>query len=97
VGAGLSDRLLRFVGASALLHAVFAPASYEAYRHFVVAGDLARGDPLPWWTWLLVLTYAAVPTAAGTAVGLGTRERRSWATWFTGLAAAYLEFVEDGE
>jgi hypothetical protein len=75
-GISLSDRLIRFLAASAVFHAVLAGPELLLYRHFVVTGRLGRGDV----NWLLVaavaLAYMAVPTAAGTLVGLG--RQRNW-------------------
>ncbi len=87
-GVSFSDRALRFLGASALFHATFAAGTYEAYREFVVSHKLSRGSALPWWTWLLVLLYVAVPVAGGYAVGAATKRRERWATLFTGPSPA---------
>lgn len=62
-GASGTDRLLRFLTASALVHALLGAATYQAYRTLVPTGRLARGDALPWWVWLVVLGYVA-PGAA---------------------------------
>lgn len=87
-GVGFSDRLLRFVGASAIFHVLFAAATYQAYRRLIVEHQLSEGRPLPWWTWLIVLGYVAIPILAGSLVGNAARARKPWATAFTGPAPA---------
>jgi Family of unknown function (DUF6338) len=82
-GIRLSDRVLRFVGFSAFLHAVFAPLTYRLWVAFVRTGRLQGGD-VPLALWLAVLVYIALPTAVGTIVGRGTRTGAAWARWFTG-------------
>lgn len=81
-GIGLSDRLLRFVGGSALFHAVAAPVTYWIWAE--QAPRVRAGDPVSWWLWLLVVAYVAVPTVTGTVVGRGVRAERRWTAWFTG-------------
>jgi hypothetical protein len=75
-GITLSDRLVRFLAASAVFHAVLAGPELLLYRHLVATGRLGRGDV----NWLLfavlALGYVVLPTAAGTLVGMGGR--RNW-------------------
>lgn len=81
-GIGLSDRLLRFVGGSALFHAAAAPLTYWLWaeqRH-----TIEQARPLPLWLWGVAIAYVAIPLVAGTAVGRSVRSNRPWATWFTG-------------
>ena len=81
-GVGLSDRILRFVGASALFHVAFAPASYWLWANeWPKARD---GEPLSLWLWALALLYVALPLVAGTVVGYGTHHNRTWARLFAG-------------
>ena len=81
-GVGLSDRLLRFVGGSALFHAAVAPVTYWVWAN---RWDAVRSaEPVSWWMWPLVLAYVAVPAIAGTIVGIGVRREKSWTTVFTG-------------
>ncbi len=82
-GTQLSDRILRFVGFSALIHASGAPLTYVLWIEFVRTGRLFEGD-VPLWLWLVPISYVSVPTVLGTVVGMATRERRSWARFFTG-------------
>lgn len=83
-GINTSDRVLRFVGSSALLQVLAAPVIYQLYRLFVVTGRLRDGRPLPWWVWLLVATFVCVPLALGQAVGMAAHNRTGWSRWFTG-------------
>lgn len=83
-GASLSDRALRFVGASALLHATAAPVSYWLWSEYVRSGRAARGDRLPIGLWFAVLAFALTPIALGQVVGLGTRRGWRWTQLLTG-------------
>jgi Family of unknown function (DUF6338) len=83
-GVTLADRLLRFVGTSALLHVLLLPLSYWLYARFVVPGALHRGDHLPWWLWPTVLLYVAFPLLLGRALGIGIGRGVRWATWIVG-------------
>jgi hypothetical protein len=87
-GVGLSDRLVRFLGASAIFHALTASVTYELYRYFVHSGRLARGEELPTWAWLLPVLYVGLPIAAGSVVGAATRGREPWALLLTGPSPA---------
>jgi hypothetical protein len=75
-GTTLTDRLLRFVAGSAVLHALAAPASWWFYRRQIATGRLAAGH-VPWWLWALPLLYVTVPMALGVLVGVLVR--RDWA------------------
>ncbi|MEV5002322.1 DUF6338 family protein [Nocardioides sp. LML1-1-1.1] len=81
-GVGLSDRLLRFVGASAVFHALAAPASYVLWREYWPVMRVAGA--LPWWLWLVSGAYVVLPLSVGTAIGRGSRHGSPWARYFTG-------------
>ena len=81
-GVGLSDRALRFVGGSALFHAVLAPLTYWLWADQLP--KVQQAETLSWWLWLGVVTYVASPVIGGTVVGDATRRKKRWATWFTG-------------
>jgi hypothetical protein len=87
-GLGVTDRLLRFVGASAVFHALFAPLAYIAYRDLVVTGRLARGAALPLWLWLVPVVYVALPTVAGSRVGSATSAGKRWTRYVVGRSPA---------
>src|SRR3546814_6777446 len=75
-GIGLSDRLLRFVGGSAIFHAAVAPVTHWLWS---TRWESARaGSSLPWWLWIVGLGYVSIPVALGTSVGLGVRAGRAW-------------------
>ena len=65
-GIGLSDRILRFVGGSAVLLAVFASPLYMLHVNFT--GDVVGGRQLPWWLAAVPVAYVGVPLAAGTVL-----------------------------
>jgi hypothetical protein len=81
-GVGLSDRLLRFVGGSALFHAAAAPLAYWLWADRW--DEIRTGEPVSWWMWPLVVAYVAIPAIGGTVVGRGVRSEKSWTTLFTG-------------
>ncbi len=83
-GINTSDRVLRFVGSSALLQVLAAPLTYQFYRLFVVTGWLRHGRPLPWWVWLCVAAFVGFPLTLGRIVGTATHNRTRWSRWFTG-------------
>ena len=87
-GATTTDRLSRFLAASALFQVFLAPLTYEAYRVFVHTHRLANGRPLPWWTWFALIAYVTVPAAAGDVIGRATHRRARWARLLTGPAPA---------
>jgi hypothetical protein len=81
-GVGLSDRVLRFVGASALFHVAYAPVSYWLWAN---QWPRAReGQPLSLWLWALTVGYVALPLVAGSVIGYGTHRGERWARWFAG-------------
>ncbi|GAA3803516.1 hypothetical protein GCM10022403_041910 [Streptomyces coacervatus] len=87
-GLNLSDRLLRFVGMSAIFHAVAAPLTYEIYSRYIQKKTLAQGQPVSWWLWVVVLLYAAIPVGAGWLVGAATHKHRRWTRMVVGPAPA---------
>jgi hypothetical protein len=82
-GVRLADRLLRFVGVSAILHALIAPVTYRLWLSLVLGDGFEMGRA-SWAAWLAVLAYVAIPIAAGSLVGVGTRSGSPWARIFTG-------------
>jgi hypothetical protein len=81
-GVALSDRLLRFVGLSALFHAAIAPVSYWFWAN--EWPKLSEGEPVSLWLWGVAIGYVAVPLASGTAIGFATRLGLPWSRWFAG-------------
>src|SRR5688572_28649249 len=69
-GVSLSDRVLRFVGGSAVFHVVFLPFTVSLVRD---AAQLSDTEPFRPSTWLKALIYTAVPIAVGSVAGVGTR------------------------
>lgn len=81
-GIGLSDRILRFVGGSAIFHAAFAPLTYWLWAD---QWERVRNkDSLSLWLWLTVVAYVAIPSAVGTIVGRGTRAGTKWSKVLVG-------------
>jgi len=87
-GLGLTDRLLRFVGVSAVFHALAAPLTYMGYKDFIVTGHLAHAVNLSIWLWLVPLVYVAVPTVAGSIVGSAASAGKRWTRYIVGRSPA---------
>jgi hypothetical protein len=87
-GIGLSDRLLRFFGASVVFHALAALSTYRIWHDYLREGALQPHQLLPWWLWLVALAYVAVPIAIGTVIGRATKAGKGWAKLFTGASPA---------
>jgi hypothetical protein len=83
-GAGLADRVLRFIGLSAILHALLAPVTYAFYRDYIHSGVLARAEPLPWWMWFVPIAFVIAPIAVGAVLGIWVASRAG-----SGPAALY--------
>lgn len=81
-GIGATDRILRFVGWSAIFHVLVAPATVGLWRS--QWPRLVDGRSLPWWLWAVAVAYVAVPIVCGTLVGRGTRSGRDMARFFAG-------------
>jgi hypothetical protein len=75
-GVSLSDRLVRFLAASAVFHAVLSGPEMVFYRDLVASGRLGRGEVSPLLVEAVALVYVALPTAVGSLVGYG--RRRNW-------------------
>ena len=71
-GIGLSDRVLRFFGGSALFLAAFAMPLYWLYSNYAAAVVNAR--PLPMSLTLFPLGYVVLPLAPGTVIGYVLRQ-----------------------
>lgn len=83
-GVGLSDRLLRFAGGSAIFHALAAPFTYWIWATYARTGRVARGESLPLSLWLVPLLYVGIPACLGTLAARGHRAEKSWARILTG-------------
>jgi hypothetical protein len=83
-GVRLSDRLLRFVGVSAVLHAVAAPITYRLWIDYLKTGWVSQGK-LPVAVWAVALVYVAVPIALGSLVGFGRRQGWRWTRLIVGF------------
>lgn len=77
---GLSDRALRFVVFSAMLHAPAFPLTAWLVTTYVT-GDRAAPWTIAWGTLVL---YTFGPAVLGGVVGRAARNRSRWSEWFTG-------------
>jgi hypothetical protein len=87
-GSTLTDRLFRFVGVSALFHAVMAWPTYELYGELIRSGRIARGEALPPWVWLVPAGYVITPLAFGFWIGNATYRRKRWPRPLVGRSPA---------
>ena len=87
-GIGLSDRVLRFVGSSAIFLAIAAPLAWWFYVHELRSGRLLSHDGVPWLLWLVPLGYVGVPVLAGAVVGAAARRNQHWVRLILGPAPA---------
>ena len=70
---GLSDRILRFLGVSAVLHALAAPATYLVWHSYLRTGAYPSGEKLPLSLWGVALAYVAVPLGLGSLIAYGVK------------------------
>ena len=85
-GVSLSDRLVRFLAASALFIALFSGPGLLAYRYYVASGRLGRGQVNALWFELAVLAYVLLPTLVGSLIGTGQLRRWRWVVALVGDA-----------
>lgn len=60
-----ATQIFRFLGASAVFQAIFAPVTYWAYRELILTHVLIQGGPVAWYWWPILLAYLIVPYAWG--------------------------------
>ncbi len=82
-GVRFADRALRFVGVSAVLHALALPLTGDFWLDLVGSRVPLRATA-DISLWVPVLLYVGVPIALGTLIGWGTRNEFRWARIFTG-------------
>ena len=82
-GVRFADRAVRFVGVSAVLQAAFVPLTFATWHGVIRFFATGRGR-LPGVYWLAAIAYVGLPLVGGALVGVGSRDRRRWATFFTG-------------
>lgn len=80
----LADRTLRFVGYSAIFHALLWPLDWWLLGQAARDGGLVGRGPLPATLWMVPVAYVLMPFLAGRAVGAGAARRRGWALALTG-------------
>ena len=85
-GVSLSDRLVRFLAASALFIALFSGPGLVAYRRYVASGRLGRGQVNAFWFELAILAYVLLPTLIGSLIGTGQLRKWRWVTTLVGDA-----------
>jgi hypothetical protein len=86
-GIGLTDRLYRFVGISAVAQALLAPLTYEVWDTYFRSGA-ERADDLSIWLWPLALAYVLVPALLGTWIASAFNKKQRWAQIVVGPTSA---------
>ncbi len=81
-GIGLSDRVLRFIGGSAVFFAFLAWPAYWIYSEYWPS--IMVRQSVPRWFAIFPLLYVFVPITAGSLIGYGQREGWKWAGALTG-------------
>ncbi|WP_395156644.1 DUF6338 family protein [Ilumatobacter sp.] len=81
-GIGASDRVLRFIGVSAIFLAFLAAPLYWLYSRFW--DRFVSGEDLPLALATIPILYIATPILIGTTIGVGLRRGRRWVRWLTG-------------
>ena len=77
-GISAADRVLRFIGASALLHATAIPVTWTLWTSQVRSGRLASGRTSALLLWASALLYVAIPATFGSLAGIGVRRQWRW-------------------
>ncbi len=85
-GVSFSDRLVRFLAASAIFQALFSGPLLLLYRNYLTSGRLGRGQVNAGWLELAALAYVLLPTAVGSFIGYGQNEKWRWVQVLVGDA-----------
>lgn len=80
---GAPDRIVRFLAASAALHALASGLTYHLYKTEVVTGRLAEGKINPFLIEAAALAYVLVPYGAGWCLGTAYVKDKPWIRRFT--------------
>ena len=89
----LSDRVIRFVGTSALLHALAFPASFAMWMFVIRPGPpegrgVLAGAGWVCLMWISLLAGVAAPTLLGATLGRHTKEERGYVRHLVGQTPA---------
>lgn len=89
-----ASQIIKFIGASAVFHALFAPVTYWAYQQLIITRALTNGSAVAWYWWPVLLGYLVLPYFWGEI----TIRSRNWGdnswplkraiSWFVGLYTA---------
>ena len=85
-GIRLQDRVLRFVGGSAVFLSIFAAPLYWLYSNYW--DSAANGDALPWGLAAVPILYTGLPLASGGLLGYGWKKGWNWARMIGGKGRA---------
>lgn len=83
-GISAVDRVLRFIGASAIFHAIFVPVTWALWRSQIRTHDLVEGRTGWWLLWLFAVVYVGLPATGGVWVGSATRNQKPWVRYVAG-------------
>lgn len=85
-GVSFTDRLVRFLAASAIFQAVLIGPELLAYRAYVVTSRLAHGQVNAAELELVALGYVLLPTIVGFLMGYGQNRGTAWVQALVGSA-----------
>ncbi|WP_410644246.1 DUF6338 family protein [Amycolatopsis sp. lyj-346] len=85
-GVSFSDRLVRFLAASAVMHAILAAGEYWVYRYLIAEHRLVNGTANLWLLQGLAVGYVLTPILVGSVVGRGHKKHKKWAILLVGAA-----------
>lgn len=77
-GVKFSDRLIRFLAASAIFAAILSGPGFLLYRDWVTSGNLSRGRVNAGYFELIVCGYVLLPTLIGSFLGRGSKRKWRW-------------------
>ena len=75
MGSRVSRSVLRFLAASAVFHALFAPTTFWLWKHYIESGKWNSGADLPRGLWLALAVYLLIPYVVGNIFGIATAGR----------------------
>jgi Family of unknown function (DUF6338) len=83
-GISAADRVLRFVGASAMLHAAAFPLTWAVWKSQLRSGQLSSAKSDWVLLWVASVIYVAAPVLFGSIAGVGTRREWRWVRFVAG-------------
>lgn len=83
-GSKQTDRVLRFIGTSAIWHALASPLTYALWSIHLSHGRLRGGEAAIFPVIAVAFGLTILPAVVGYRVGIAARDERSWARFIVG-------------